>query len=79
MYELWDNDTRSAIDEYVTEAEALAEVRDVLATHGRNAVISWALLKDDGVHPVQRVAVGAELIAFALRAAPAPPLHAVSD
>jgi len=66
IYELWDDDTGNLLDAYDTERAALKDVRATIETDGRDAVATWALLRDDEKSPAKTVvATDAELAAYA--------------
>lgn len=66
IYELWDYDTGNLRDAYDTEQAALKEARSTIQIDGRDAVATWALLRDDTKSPAKTVvATGAELAAYA--------------
>lgn len=66
VYELWDYDTGNLLGAYDTEQAALTEVRYAIQVDGRDAVATWALLRDDKKSPAKTVvATGAELVAYA--------------
>lgn len=46
-YEIWDKETRTILTWHQTEAEALAVVAATIARHGRDAVASWVLARED--------------------------------
>ncbi len=66
-YQLWDNASNNLIEDYYTEREALDYIEEEIAAYGREAVASWALLRDDGVGHVTLLAEGDALPAYAHR------------
>lgn len=70
VYLLWDLESRSIVDEFPTEAAALATVRYALQTHGRTYAETFALVRDDatGNADPQTIAVGAQLVDRAVSA-----------
>ncbi len=68
-YELWTLDTGNIVADYESEADALAEVQENGAAHGREAVSDWALARNgDSEGDFQRIADGNALADLALRA-----------
>ena len=65
--ELWNDRTGNLIDDFASEAAALAAVHEVIKRDGRTAVRFWALDRYDG-GPMLR---GKALIDRALAAVPA--------
>ena len=66
VYELWDYDTGNLLNAYDTEQAALTEVRAAVLIEGRDAVATWALLRDDTKSPAKTViATGADLATYA--------------
>jgi len=66
IYELWDYDTGNLLDAYDSEQAALKEVRAAMHVDGRDAVATWALLRDDKTRLAKTViAAGAELAIYA--------------
>ena len=60
--ELWNDKTGNAIDDFDTEGEALAFVRETISLRGERAIATWALdVSDDA--PMIR---GSELVRRAL-------------
>jgi len=49
-YELWTLDTGNIVADYESEADALAEVQENGAAHGREAVSDWALARNGDDH-----------------------------
>jgi hypothetical protein len=69
IFELWDFETSNLIDAYDSEQAALAEVRWAMEADGRDAIATWALLRDDRKSPAKAViALGADLAAYATEA-----------
>ncbi len=64
VFSLWDNTTNNLVADFDTEFEALAYVVEEIATHGRDAVTTWALLRDVG-DETALVAVGCDLAEYA--------------
>jgi hypothetical protein len=56
--EIWDIQTRNAIDDFDTEEDALAFVRETIALRGVKAVAHWALNVEDGSRTIR----GSELV-----------------
>lgn len=69
-YEIWDKETRNILTWHPTEAEALAVVAATVARHGRDAVASWVLAREDGSERDEdgNIAAGDALIDRALHA-----------
>lgn len=69
IFELWDFETSNLIDAYATEQDALAEVRCAMEMNGRDAVTTWALLRDDRESSAKAVvAMGTDLAIYATEA-----------
>lgn len=60
VFGLWDSETNNLVTDFDTESEALAYVADEIAMHGRDAVTTWALLRDEG-NKTAMVAAGRNL------------------
>lgn len=48
-YEIWDQETGNILAWHDTEAEALSVVSATVERHGRDAVTTWALVREDGM------------------------------
>ena len=66
-HQLWDNASNNLIEDYYTEREALDYIEEEIEAYGREAVASWALLRDDGMGHVTLLAEGAVLPAYVHR------------
>lgn len=65
-YELWDMQSGNLLEAFDGEADALAAVARTASRYGPTAVEAFALARvDDGSDEVERIAVGAELLARA--------------
>ncbi len=73
-YELWDRESANIVGEYDTEDAALAFVRRMIAAHGADVVLPWALAYEDdnGEGETHSIAAGAELFKAARRRAGTP-------
>jgi hypothetical protein len=69
-YELWDTVSRNLLDDFDTEAEALATIRALLAINEPDMADDLALLRVGGPGGGAMVARGADLAARAQAAAP---------
>jgi len=72
VYELWQMETRNLIEDFATEADALAAVRQMMDVSGASALAEVVLLAGprDGDAPMRTVAAGPDLVRFALRDVP---------
>jgi hypothetical protein len=61
-YELWDAETGNLLGSYLTEVEALATVRAVVASHGRETVQTWELAREDAEADTETLLAGEALI-----------------
>ena len=68
-YELWDLDSGNCVGMYGTEREALADVRDTVRRHGREAAVTLGLGRRESEAEFAAVAEGDALIARAEAAA----------
>lgn len=66
-YQLWDLDSRNMIDEFETDAEAVAAARDYLTPDDQGVVITVALLVYDEANQPIRSIHGDELAAMIRR------------
>lgn len=48
-YEIWDEETGNILTWHGSEAEALSVVVATVERHGRDAVATWALVREDGM------------------------------
>ncbi len=70
-FELWDAETANLLGSYLTEGEALAVVRSVIASHGPDTVRTWELAREDAEADTVTLLDGEALIARALAIPPA--------
>lgn len=73
MYELWDAESGNLTEEFATEAEALAAVRDAAAQHGRAYAEAYGLIFEDAGGRSRIIAQGAALVDRSLRSELHPP------
>lgn len=69
-YEVWDIESRNLLDDFESEDEALATIREWMAEEGPEATTYLALLRFDSAGGGGTIAEGADLAALALSAAP---------
>lgn len=60
-YELWDTESRSLLDDFDTEVEALEAVRDLIALNGVGCTDALALTRVDADGRMTTLAMGAAL------------------
>lgn len=67
VYELWHTETRNMMEDFSSEADALAAVRQMEDAFGPSYVDAVLLIAgpQDGDAPMHTVAAGAELVALA--------------
>jgi hypothetical protein len=70
-YELWDVESGNLLGSYLTEAEALATVRAVVASQGRETVLTWELAIEDAEADTETLIAGEALIDRAVAMPPA--------
>ena len=68
MYELWDAASGNLTEEFATEVEVLAAVRDAVARHGRAYSEAYGVLSEDLDGRSRCLAQGSALVDLALRA-----------
>ena len=68
VFGLWDSATNNLVADFDTEFEALTYVVEEMDAHGRDAVMTWGLLRDEG-NKTTLVAAGRDLAEYA-RTAP---------
>ena len=72
MFQIWEAESANLVGSYETEDAALAIVRSAVQKHGRDAVESLALLREEIGTGLTPVAEGAALVDLALaRTSPA--------
>lgn len=71
VYIILDLGSGNSLDTYATEADALADVRDMATRHGRDGVSSWALAHHEDDQSVTAIAEGDALIDRAFGSVPA--------
>lgn len=72
MFQLWDEESANLVGSYSTEDAALSIVRDAVEKHGRGAIESILLLREDAGGQLTEIAVGIALVDLALeRTSPA--------
>ncbi len=64
VFGLWDSETNNLVADFDTEFEALAYVVEEIELHGRDAVMTWGLLRDEGKNTAM-VAAGRDLAEYA--------------
>jgi hypothetical protein len=69
-YELWDTESRNLLDDFDTEAEALAAVRALIALNGTNCTGALALTRVSTDGRMMTLAFGEALAVRAEAAAP---------
>jgi hypothetical protein len=70
MYELWDANTGNLLDSFLTEAAALAAVRDFLIDNGRSTAEALGIVYEDRRGRSKLIAEGAALLELAQRSGP---------
>jgi hypothetical protein len=73
MYELWDAASGNLTEEFGTEAEALAAVRDAVERHGRAYAEAYGLIHEGPDGRSRLIAKGTALVDLALHAGRQPP------
>jgi hypothetical protein len=66
VYIIVDTDTAQQVGAYVTEAEAVADVRDAVKKFGRSYAVAWGLAEQDSGGSLRAIAEGDVLIDRAL-------------
>jgi hypothetical protein len=70
-FQLWEADSANLVGSYPTREAALAIVRDAVQTHGRDAVASLVLVREDARGRLSTIGEGEALVELALpRTAP---------
>jgi hypothetical protein len=72
MFQLWDEESANLVGSYSTEDAALSIVRDAVEKHGREAIDTILLLREDAGEQLTEIAAGVALVDLALaRTSPA--------
>lgn len=72
MYQLWDEESANLLGSNTTEDAALSIVRDAVEKHGREAIDTILLLREDAGEQFTTIAAGVALVDLALaRTSPA--------
>lgn len=64
VFGLWDSATNNLVADFDTELEALAYVVEEIDIRGRDAVMTWGLLRDEG-NDTALIAAGRDLAEYA--------------
>lgn len=70
-FELWETETANLIQEFDSESEAIAFVRDAAQRHGRDYVMTWELAQVQDGSDSRAILAGEKLAARALKGAAA--------
>ena len=62
IYEIWDTVTRNRLGDFDSEETALVVIREIMAEHGQEYVVTLALVSEDARGQFRTLATGLALV-----------------